>query len=283
VNDFARVFSEDDASSLEQLLGDTEKQTSAEIAVVTVASLDGMTIEEYANRLFKEWGIGKKAADNGVLVLVAPSERRARIEVGYGLEPILPDGLAGEIIRTQFVPEFRRGDYAAGIRAGVVRIIAIVRRDPSSVAATTPRANNRDNRPPALFVIPFLGAFVSLGGFAAGLGVRNKVYGALLFSALFAGIPLLIGLLVTFGLTLAVLVPLLFAMIMLGYRKGAGSVWRQRLRGRSASRDSDAGSAWILGSTGSDSSSSGSSSDSGSSDSSFGGGESGGGGASGSW
>jgi uncharacterized membrane protein YgcG len=73
-------------TELQALLRETEQQTGAEIALVTVPSLDGATVEQYANTLFKEWGIGKKGLDNGVLVLVAPAERKVRIEVGYGLE-----------------------------------------------------------------------------------------------------------------------------------------------------------------------------------------------------
>ena len=78
-----------------------------------------MSVEEYANRLFKEWGVGQAKQDNGVLVLVAPNEREMRIEVGYGLEGVLPDGLAGQIIRDDFTPRFRDNDYSGGIRDGV--------------------------------------------------------------------------------------------------------------------------------------------------------------------
>src|SRR5215208_3678732 len=86
INDFDAVLDDETRSALATLVNDVESETSAEIAIVTVASLDGMSIEEYANRLFKEWGIGQKALDNGVLILVAPGERQMRIEVGYGLE-----------------------------------------------------------------------------------------------------------------------------------------------------------------------------------------------------
>ena len=84
------------------------------MAVVTVPSLNGVPAEDYAVQLFKEWGIGQAKTDNGVLVLVAPNEREMRIEVGYGLEGILPDGLAGQIIRENFVPRFRDNDTTAG-------------------------------------------------------------------------------------------------------------------------------------------------------------------------
>lgn len=98
VNDFADVLTSDDEAYLENYLRTLEAETSAEVAIVTVTSMEGMTIEEYANRLFADWGIGKAQTDNGVLLLVAPDDRAVRIEVGYGAEGILPDGLAGEII-----------------------------------------------------------------------------------------------------------------------------------------------------------------------------------------
>src|SRR5690348_9508325 len=92
VSDFAHVLSSDTRQALEAKLSNFERATTNEIAVVTVPSLEGDTEEDYAVRLFKEWGIGKKGKDNGVLILIAPHERRARIEVGYGLEEVLPDG-----------------------------------------------------------------------------------------------------------------------------------------------------------------------------------------------
>ena len=88
VNDFANIISPDVESELDAQLATLENTTSHEVAVVTVESLQGTTVEDYANRLFKEWGIGQAQKDNGVLILVAPNERDVRIEVGYGLEGI---------------------------------------------------------------------------------------------------------------------------------------------------------------------------------------------------
>ena len=113
VNDFAGVIDGKTRAELTRLVREVETRTSAEIAVVTVKSLDGMTVEEYAVKLFADWGIGKKARNNGVLVLVAPTERRIRIEVGYGLEPILPDARTGRIIREACLPLFRKNQYAS--------------------------------------------------------------------------------------------------------------------------------------------------------------------------
>jgi uncharacterized protein len=132
VNDFAGLLDASTTATLSTLIDAVEKDTTAEIAVATVSTLDGMSVEEYANKLFKEWGIGQKRRDNGVLVLVAPNQQTMRIEVGYGLEGVLPDGRAGNIMREEFVPRFQANDYQGGIVRGVERIAAILRKDASN-------------------------------------------------------------------------------------------------------------------------------------------------------
>lgn len=119
VNDFAKVFSSKFISSLEQKIFEVESQTTNQIAVVTIKNLQGITIENYAEQLFQKWGIGQKNKDNGILLLVSIEDRKVRIEVGYGLEPIITDGRAGEILRNYILPEFKKGDYEAGVLAGV--------------------------------------------------------------------------------------------------------------------------------------------------------------------
>jgi len=89
VADGAGVLSPDDHSALESLARDVEQKTTAQLAVVTVSSLDGLTVDAYAHKLFNVWGIGQKDVNNGVLFRIAPNDRRMRIEVGYGLEPLL--------------------------------------------------------------------------------------------------------------------------------------------------------------------------------------------------
>ena len=106
-----------------------EQKTGAEIAVVTINSLDGVSIEEYAVELYKIWGIGKKGKDNGVLLLVSKDDRKVRIEVGYGFEGILNDRKAGEIIREVIVPNFKLGDFDRGIFNGFYSVVAIVAKD----------------------------------------------------------------------------------------------------------------------------------------------------------
>jgi uncharacterized protein len=245
-----------------------------------------MTVEEYANRLFAEWGIGQARQDNGVLLLVAPGERTVRIEVGYGLEPILPDGLTGEIIRTEILPEFRAGNLPRGIGRGLNRIAQIVRRDPE-VSARAAAATTANDVPPLWFVIPFVATFVVFGSFTAGLGLRTKTYAPLMAGGMFVGIPLLMAVVAASVFSLAVLVLLGLASLAFGYRRGRSAYWIGMLRkGAPDRRDADPGG-WIMGGTpgsSTDSSDSGSSDSGGSSSGGdFGGGSSGGGGASGRW
>jgi uncharacterized protein len=274
VTDLAGLLDESQRSRLERLLADTEAATTAEIALVTVTSLDGMTVEEYAARLFMQWGIGQDRVDNGVLVLVAPNEREMRIEVGYGLEGVLPDGLAGSIIRSEFLPRFRENDYAGGIERGMQRVADIVRRNQVlSAVEREALAQPEDDTPPALFLIPFLGIFVGLGAFFFGVGLRVKVASLVLFGTFFAGGALAMGLGVFFVLSLAALGPWAAIMTMVGYSKGS-AMWARELRkGTGATAGPDT---WVMSGTSSRS-------DGDSSSSSFSGGSSGGGGASGRW
>jgi len=279
VNDFAGVLDASVEAEIDQLLADLERKTSSEVAVAVVRSLDGMSVEEYANRMFKAWGVGQAKQDNGVLVVVAPNEREMRIEVGYGLEGVLPDGLAGEIIRDQFTPRFRDDDYPGGIRDGVRRIVEVVERNQVLTPEELARFNesSSDDAPPWV-IIPFLGLFVAIGFFMIGAGIRTKTGFPLLFGGMFGGMPLLISLGIAFTLALFTLFPLALAMAVWGYRMGARASVRDSFRPK-GKKGSSGG--WTMGG-GSSGSGSSSSSSSGSS-SSFGGGSSGGGGASGKW
>jgi len=121
VNDFANVLDQQTKEKLELWLTNFENMTGTQIAVVTVTSLEGRPIEEYANELYRAWGIGAKTGehkDKGALLLVAIQDRRTRLEVGYGLEGDLPDGLAGEIIR-RMRPELQQAKYSEAMTTGV--------------------------------------------------------------------------------------------------------------------------------------------------------------------
>ena len=110
VNDFAHVLDVSTISQLDNLCQQIDSKARAQIAVVTVNSLDGFDVESYAADLFKRWGVGSKSTNHGVLILLAVKDRRYRIEVGYGLEPILPDGKVGGFGR-EAVPFLRQNDY----------------------------------------------------------------------------------------------------------------------------------------------------------------------------
>lgn len=123
VNDFAKLLPVDVARKLETELRTYKEQTSIEIAVVTVKSLEGLSVEDYTIGLARNWGVGEKKKDNGVVLLVAPNERKVRIEVGYGLEPDLTDSQAGRVIRDIITPLFKEGRMSDGVVAGVAGIL----------------------------------------------------------------------------------------------------------------------------------------------------------------
>ncbi|MGH7739248.1 MAG: TPM domain-containing protein, partial [bacterium] len=126
VNDFANVIAPYQRQQIEKLLVELEQKTGAQVAVVTLPSLKGADIESTAVDLFHQWGIGQKNKDNGVLILAAIQDRKARIEVGYGLESIIPDGKAGSIIRDYMTPQFKEGDYGSGFLVGSVAVAQII-------------------------------------------------------------------------------------------------------------------------------------------------------------
>ncbi len=126
VTDLGDVLSAQTEQALALTLAAHEDSTSNQVVVLTVPSLEGESVERYANRVFNAWGLGRAATNNGVLVLIARDEREMRIEVGYGLEGTLTDSRAGRIIRTSFIPSFRDGDYDAGTLAGVTAILGVL-------------------------------------------------------------------------------------------------------------------------------------------------------------
>ena len=127
VNDFVEVLSTEQKTALEEKLVSFEKETGHEISVAVIKNLGGDTIENYAEELFKEWGIGKKNADNGVLLLAAMEDREMRIEVGYGLEGALTDAETKWILDDTIAPFFKEGKYFEGIGAGVDKIAEAVK------------------------------------------------------------------------------------------------------------------------------------------------------------
>ncbi|MGH9432599.1 MAG: TPM domain-containing protein [Terriglobia bacterium] len=168
VNDFAGVISATARAQLGALCTEVDQRAHAQIAVVTVRSLDGDTIDDYANNLFTRWGIGGKKTDRGVLILVSPSDHKYRVEVGYGLEPILPDGKVGDFGRA-IVPDLRRGDYSGAlvyITAEIAQVIAAASHVTLASAPGLPtrrlqRQGQQLNPIPIIFILAMLG----FGGF----------------------------------------------------------------------------------------------------------------------
>lgn len=129
VVDAAGILSPEARTRIDGKIKAHEDRTGDQLVVATVPSLQDLTVEDYANRLARSWGIGQKKTNNGVLLLVAPKERKVRIEVGYGLEGTLTDALSKTIITSAITPRFRQGDFSGGVEAGVDAILPILAGD----------------------------------------------------------------------------------------------------------------------------------------------------------
>lgn len=130
VVDDAHVLDPATRAALDAKLAAQEEKATDQFVVATVPSLQGTSIEDYGNRLFRAWRLGQEKKNNGVLLLVAPNERKVRIEVGYGLEGILTDAVASAIIRNAIIPSFKAGDMAGGIVKGADAVLEILNLDP---------------------------------------------------------------------------------------------------------------------------------------------------------
>ncbi len=150
VNDFAGVLNQGARQQLEGRLQAYARETTTEIAIAILPSLAGRTIEETSVRLFEQWRIGKPDKNNGILIVVAVSDRRVRIEVGYGLEGKVPDAQAGRIIRDIITPRFRQGDYAGGFTAAVDELARLIGAPPVASTQTVPPP--RRSSPNAWFI-----------------------------------------------------------------------------------------------------------------------------------
>ncbi len=126
VSDYAKILKPEEVSTLEAILSNYERETTNQIVIVIFNSLEGWDIEDFSIRLAEKWKIGQKGRDNGIIILVALSERKIRIEVGYGLEGAVPDITARDIIDRKIVPYFKKADYFNGLREGVDSLIKAI-------------------------------------------------------------------------------------------------------------------------------------------------------------
>jgi len=140
VVDAAQVLPPDVEAALTEKLAALETANGTQLVVVTLPDLKGYDIGDYGYQLGRTWGIGQKGANNGAMLLVAPTDRKVRIEVGYGLEPVLTDGLTSRIIRQDIVPQFKAGNIPAGVVAGTDALIAQLQLPPEAAAAAAAKA-----------------------------------------------------------------------------------------------------------------------------------------------
>jgi uncharacterized protein len=149
VVDDANILSSSTKAELDGKLAALEQKNSRQLVVVTLPSLQGYEISDYGYQLGRAWGIGQKGMNNGILFIVAPNEHKTRIEVGYGLEPIITDAFSSVVIQTQVLPRFRQGDFNGGIQAGVDALIQQLSLDPSEAekraAAAAQQLKSRGN------------------------------------------------------------------------------------------------------------------------------------------
>lgn len=163
--DDAGLLSADDRRALEADLKALEEKSTDQLVIYTTRSLQGYPIEDFGYKLGRAWAIGQKDKNNGIILLVAPTERKVRIEIGRGLEPIMTDVLSKLIVENAILPAFRRGDFAAGIKAGVRDIRDVLLGDAEAVRDRARLAAKRpgmDNRTIALLV---LGLFIAMAVF----------------------------------------------------------------------------------------------------------------------
>jgi uncharacterized protein len=188
VVDQANLLDPATEQALTEKLAALETGTTDQLVVVTVSSLQDQEIEDYGYQLGRAWGIGQKENDNGALLIVAPNERKVRVEVGYGLEPVLTDAFSSQVIRDDILPSFRDGDYQAGVVKGVDALIAQLSLDPAeaqaraqAVAAQQADAKGEPILPMIIIAAIFL--FMFLIAMRSGRGRRSNAGSVLLWAA----------------------------------------------------------------------------------------------------
>ncbi len=289
VNDNAGILSEHTLTLLSEKLKEHEERTTNQVVILTMASLQGESIEDYSNKVFIEWKLGQSDKDNGILIVVVPDEKRMRIEVGYGLEATMPDILASRIIREIMAPRFREGDFDGGIMEGALAVLSVLEGQELPVAVDSDEASNSssglsdlESTEMSLAGRILLGAFIfGIIGLFTVVGILTPGFGWFLYLFLipfWACFPIII--LGTRGALVCLIIYLIAYPIAKLYIRTTPWFKKAKTDLRSKGKASIGGFTFSSGSSGG-SWSSGSSSSSGGF--SGGGGSSGGGGASGSW
>lgn len=185
VVDAAEILSESTEQRLTRELAAYEQGSGGtQVVVATIPSLDGRAIEQYGYQLGRHWGIGQEGADTGALLIVAPSERQVRIEVGYGLEGRLTDAISWDIIQGRILPAFREGDFDAGVSAGVQGMLSALGGE-YEVTGVAARGEDRRKLPAGAFWL-FVGLII-LSSFGRRRGRGRGLAGALLLGSMLGG------------------------------------------------------------------------------------------------
>ena len=285
VTDNAQILSDETRKAITANLKAHEEKTTNQIAVLTVPTLEGVSIEEYAVTVFNTWKLGKKGKDNGILLIVASKDRKMRIEVGYGLEGTMTDGIAGSIIRNAMTPFFKNNDYDRGMDEGVRAIINVL--EGGQAPAETAKSGEDVKKSSALdlevanisitekilfgaFIFGIIGLFTAIGILTPGMGWFLYFF----LIPFWATFPIVVlGTSGTLYLLITYIVGFPIAKLLL-----TRTDWYKKAQKDLKTKGSANIGGFTVGSAGS-----GSSWSSGGSSFSGGGGSSGGGGASGSW
>lgn len=178
VVDAAGIIDPTARQQLTQKLAEFEARSSDQVVVVTVPSLNGEDIETYSNRLFRAWALGQKQQNNGILLVVAPNDRKVRIEVGYGLEGTMTDALSSVIINGTIIPEFRTGNYSDGVVQGVDGILSVLSGDTAELEARAKRnvQSSSDDIDWVFVVFIAFWCLIFFGGF--GMAILTPIFGS---------------------------------------------------------------------------------------------------------
>jgi uncharacterized protein len=204
VTDLTGTLAPDTVSRLESTLAQFEQGKGSQIAVLLIPTTQPEDIAQFGIRVAEQWKIGREKVDDGVILIVARDDRKVRIEVGYGLEGVIPDAVAKRIIEEDIVPRFKQGDFSGGVEAGVTRMMRLIEGEPlpPPQASQPAQGFNLDN-----LILPFMfgiaaGAFLGaifgkgLGGFLAGLGAGAWVWSTMGIALLAGGMFFFIWLIV---------------------------------------------------------------------------------------
>jgi len=222
VTDLTGTLTAAQQQQLEARLAAFEEQKGSQIAVLLVPTTEPETIEQYAIRVAEQWKLGRKGVDDGALLLVAIGDRNLRLEVGYGLEGVLPDVIAKRIVSDVITPYFRQGDYYGGLNAGVERIIGVVEGEP----LPEPDRDWRGDVALGEAMLPLLLIFAVIGG-----GLFRAIFGRVGGAAVTGGVAGLLVWVLAHVLGIAVIAALVTFFIALLGGGGGGGGWASSGRG----------------------------------------------------